>query len=391
MADDKKEEKTRRPPNTAFRQQRLKAWQPVLTPKSVLPLYFVLGAIMTPIGAILLWQYMTVRSLTIDYTDCANAVVNKTTEVPGHLVDAKFKRNSAPVKVQWTKTYELKDYPLSKAKDLNTSMCRLEFNIPQDMEAPILVYYTLSNFYQNHRKYVKSFSDKQLKGDVMKPGDIEASDCSPLAVDGNNTRSYYPCGLIANSVFNDTFGQPLKLTSGDDRDNVTYVMTETDIAWQSDKALYGPYPVKDDPDYKQIEPPPYWRKQWPNGYTKDQPPPDLSKYEHLMVWMRTAALPSFSKLYMANHTHGMDNGTWRIDIWDNFPAQGYHGTKSIHIASSNALGARNPFLGILYLTVGGLCILLGVAFALLHMFIPRKLGDHTHLSWDEDRVADKRR
>jgi hypothetical protein len=41
--------------DTAFKQQRLKAWQPILTPKTVLPTFFFLGIIFAPIGAFLLW------------------------------------------------------------------------------------------------------------------------------------------------------------------------------------------------------------------------------------------------------------------------------------------------------------------------------------------------
>ncbi|MBE7181249.1 MAG: hypothetical protein INR71_08580 [Terriglobus roseus] len=53
--ETKKAAKSRRPPNTAFRQQRLKAWQPILTPKTVLPLLFVVGIIFAPLGGVLLW------------------------------------------------------------------------------------------------------------------------------------------------------------------------------------------------------------------------------------------------------------------------------------------------------------------------------------------------
>jgi hypothetical protein len=51
----KKKEKSRKPPNTAFRQQRLKAWQPILTTKTVIIIYFVFGIIFMPIGGLLLW------------------------------------------------------------------------------------------------------------------------------------------------------------------------------------------------------------------------------------------------------------------------------------------------------------------------------------------------
>lgn len=42
-------------PDTAFKQQRLKAWQPILTPKTVLPTLFIIGIIFAPIGALLVW------------------------------------------------------------------------------------------------------------------------------------------------------------------------------------------------------------------------------------------------------------------------------------------------------------------------------------------------
>lgn len=42
--------RTRKPDNTAFKQQRLPAWQPILTAGTVLPAFFVIGLIFIPIG-----------------------------------------------------------------------------------------------------------------------------------------------------------------------------------------------------------------------------------------------------------------------------------------------------------------------------------------------------
>jgi LEM3 (ligand-effect modulator 3) family / CDC50 family len=58
------------------------------------------------------------------------------------------------------------------------------------------VYYGLTNFFQNHRSYVKSRDDNQLLGNIYK---TPSDDCKPFKdVSGN---PYIPCGAIANSLF----------------------------------------------------------------------------------------------------------------------------------------------------------------------------------------------
>jgi hypothetical protein len=64
----------------------------------------------------------------------------------------------------------------------------------------VYVYYQLENFYQNHRRYVKSRSSDQLQGTSGISNNDLKSDCDPLYQNGSLTLS--PCGLIANSLFN---------------------------------------------------------------------------------------------------------------------------------------------------------------------------------------------
>lgn len=80
--------------------------------------------------------------------------------------------------------------------------CSIQFSIPMQLKAPIYLYYRLTNFYQNHRKYVKSLNYNQLHGDSISEGEATSS-CSPMAVSPDG-KIYYPCGLIANSMFNGT-------------------------------------------------------------------------------------------------------------------------------------------------------------------------------------------
>ena len=63
------------------------------------------------------------------------------------------------------------------------------------------MYYGLQNFYQNHRRYVKSRDDSQLLGRDVSTLNTE---CAPYDKDQNGNK-YAPCGAIANSLFNGTF------------------------------------------------------------------------------------------------------------------------------------------------------------------------------------------
>lgn len=81
--------------------------------------------------------------------------------------------------------------------------CTLQFSLPTDLQPPVFMYYKLTNYYQNHRRYVKSYNSDQLKGDAVDYSTVQGGDCKPADVIGD--RIIYPCGLIANSVFN---GEP---------------------------------------------------------------------------------------------------------------------------------------------------------------------------------------
>jgi len=255
----------------------------------------------------------------------------------------------------------------------------LQFDIPNDISPPILFYYRLTNFYQNHRRYVKSLDTDQLKGDAKSASSIDSGDCDPLQL-APNGKPYYPCGLIANSIFNDTFDN----FTAQNVKPPTYNMTQKGIAWGSEADLYGKTKYTAD----QIVPPPNWQTRYPkDGYTDERGIPDLHTDEAFQVWMRTAGLPTFSKLAMRNDHDVLQAGTYRIKIWDSFEVSQFGGKKSILISTRTVMGGKNPFLGIAYVVVGGICILLGALFTATHLIKPRKLGDHTYLTWNNDQPS----
>ncbi|CAJ0847285.1 6851_t:CDS:2 [Entrophospora sp. SA101] len=375
------ETKSRKPANTAFKQQRLKAWQPILAPNTVLPTLFIVGIIFAPLGGLLLWASNNVSEISFEYTFCdSTAPVYPIFEpMPSKYIQTSFPgANSGSVgSTQWSRQVVV---PLqSNPQKIPYWGCRIRFGIPNQLEPPVFFYYYLTNFYQNHRRYVKSFDSDQLKGVAVSPSTLQKSDCKPMAVTPDGL-PIYPCGLIANSQFNDTISN-LSLLSESNFDVVeeSYNFNQSGIAWPSDRQKYG----KTTYEYSKIRPPPNWVDRYPNGtYTDEYPPPDLSNDEPFQVWMRTAGLPNFRKLYGKNEIEPLKAGTYEVLIEYKFPVTRYGGTKSFVISTVSFLGGKNPFLGYAYIGVGILCILLGCVFTVKHLYKPRKLGDHTYLSWN---------
>lgn len=216
--------------------------------------------------------------------------------------------------------------------DVDQHGCRITFRIEKHMKAPIYLYYQLENFYQNHRRYVQSRSDAQLRGDAT----ASTSDCSPLTMSGTGINKYnstaetpigsnqtdyilMPCGLIANSLFNDIFWVNKLVTNGVTYyQNDTYqgktlvnLVDQTGIAWKSDvetkfkninlQELAAPDDTLllwQNPRYRYIIPMFVGQEPIANktAWTTNAPAFGVQD-EHFIVWMRTAGLPSFRKLY----------------------------------------------------------------------------------------------
>ncbi len=268
----------------------------------------------------------------------------------------------------------------------NRSYCHVQFNIPEELKPTISFFYNLENFYQNHRRYVNSFNAKQLLGDAVDGRTINDSTCDPIAHDPlGSGKIVYPCGLVANSVFNDTFSDPVLLGVVKSNDkNETYEMSNKGIAWSGMKDLYGPTKYNLD----QIVPPPNWEDRFPGGYSEKNPPPNLKDDEAFQNWMMLAAAPNFFKLYQKNTTHPLKAGQYQVDIEDNFKTTVYNGRKAFVITTLSTMGSRNIWPGIIFLIVGGICLILDVYFILsFFLWKPRKLGDPSYLSWNQPSAA----
>lgn len=177
-----------------FKQQMLPAWRPVPSFGSTMIIFGIFGFIFLALGVTLYIMSNNIQSVTQQYDTICDGTIK----------------------------------PLSE-DDSNPNAgnpCTIAITVQDTIEPPIYVYYQLDNFYQNHRRYVKSRSNKQLLGNNLSVDDI-TDDCTPIITNEEVGRyravgkpdqttavekplldpsaAAFPCGLVAKSLFNDTF------------------------------------------------------------------------------------------------------------------------------------------------------------------------------------------
>jgi hypothetical protein len=166
--------------NSRFKQQTLPAWRPIPSFRSTMITFTVFGVIFLGLGVLLYIMSDQIQEVGVqNYDD-----------------DALCKNTNGSPK----------------------TTCTLDFWVNDTIKAPVYIYYQLDNFYQNHRRYVKSRSFNQLKGDWLTVDKL--SDCDPIKKVGDlsdnqkknlkgvkmgDNEPAVPCGLVAKSYFNDTY------------------------------------------------------------------------------------------------------------------------------------------------------------------------------------------
>ena len=97
----------------------------------------------------------------------------------------------------------------------------------------------------------------------------------------------------------------------------------------------------------------------------------MSEQEDLIVWMRTAALPTFRKLYGKIEVDLEANNEITVVIENNYNTYQFGGKKSVILSTTTWIGGKNDLLGIVYILIGGLSLVYSLVFLLMYMMKPR--------------------
>jgi len=303
MNDQEFKEKYDKLKNSKFYQQKMLGWRPLPTISCITIIFVCFAIFFIIMGIIILVFTAQVKEIVTRYDTCDDSL-------------------STP-----------------------PNTCNLHININEDMKKPIMIYYQVDGVVQNHRFYMDSKSEKQLKGEKVLKEDLKKDKICEYALTkeemgetGDDLAD--PCGLIAKTFleFNDEFshwkieGETKEIDFGkeDEKDN---------IAYQSDIDNYDTIAKK-------------------KGYG-----------EHFLVWMRHSPFSNPRKLWGRINQDIKQSSKLIVQIKFKYH---YGPKKYIILSTRNIFGGKSMFLGICYIIAGGMSLMASVIFITTYSSFHRK-------------------
>eukprot|EP00922_Rhytidocystis_sp_ex-Travisia-forbesii_P053812 GHVS01079871.1.p1 GENE.GHVS01079871.1~~GHVS01079871.1.p1 ORF type:complete len:330 (+),score=57.60 GHVS01079871.1:115-1104(+) len=289
------------------------------------------------------------------------------------------------------------------ASSSQSSSSSSSFTVPK---GEAYLYYRLTDFYQNNRQYLNSVSYSQLQEPLKYKQQSQLGQCDPMITldqyPGTLVGRYYgdgvmwrrrggldnsgengdsdissadstvlsPCGLMALSVFNDTFSLFSENPLSESASSFLVPLNESSsvIDWPGDAtALFRGPSLEDkgtstEDDGSVL----YWLEtaQWKKIFSQEHGGGVGVENAHFREWMRPAATSSFSKLY------GRIESSFTLPLWvrihDRYPISVYTsgtGRKFVELRwiPSGSLPAPLPDLGLGFLITAAVAALFAAA------------------------------
>ncbi|RHY34341.1 hypothetical protein DYB32_001017 [Aphanomyces invadans] len=186
-----------RPDDSNFTQQTLPMWTPILTLRWSVGVLVVGTIACFALGGLVLHRSINSSVYRVVYDSLA-----------------AVESNQSDGRVAYADKCHLAT-PREANSFSGTKTCFVTINLQRDIVGDTLVFYELSPFYQNHRRYMTSQLPQQYMGG-WQVGDTTSA-CDPiltspssvlcngtLCYGTNKSRQHYPCGLITSDYTNST-------------------------------------------------------------------------------------------------------------------------------------------------------------------------------------------
>lgn len=405
-----KPENSNRPDDSRWTQQQLPMWQPMLTLNWAIVWCFVVAATSIALGVAIVATSSFLTTLRVTYDDGGSGEAIAT-QMDGTVADVG-------------------KCILTTKNDANSfhadHTCFVTFTLPNNVTAPLYVFYELDNVFQHHRRFVSSIDRTQFTGEWTPAVALTA--CAPLetmkskrciagACDSDSkTRALFPCGIVANTMFNDIFwlhdgqlptGESLGLTdlisNGVAR---TYPTPHKNPTWYDYEGDNEYLPVWRNPNMSRIIPTPndeagqevHVTSDYTNSTAWVHDPTDARygvgtgvENEFWRAWVEGAAVEPFRKTYARIEKYEMlpAGTTLTFAVQSNYFVRSFKGKKSIVIGEIGWFGSGNTPLGGFFIGVGVIFLLAGVLAAARKCCGARVPGDASALAWKKRQHGPK--